>query len=73
MIRYHKQYAYAKSSAIQFSYHCAQLNTHQPGSRKALDSSKHRDKLPMDTFQCGGWFKVVIDNSSPWVNVELAH
>ena len=70
--RYHKQYSYARSSAIQFAYHCAQLDAHQAESQKVPDQSKHWDRLFKDAYSCGGWLKITIDDSSSAL-VELNH
>lgn len=54
-------------------YHCAQYAKRQKASRKVVDSSKHRDKEAMDTFECDGWLSVSVSENSDMVTVKIRH
>jgi hypothetical protein len=42
-------------------YHCAQSKERQNAPKKSQrEGAKHRDKLPMDAFECHGWLHITI-------------
>ncbi|CAG8632278.1 14026_t:CDS:2, partial [Cetraspora pellucida] len=56
-----------------FRYHCAQLLDQQKKSKKHEDHTKHRDRLPMQQFHCGGWLLLTIDTEKMQITIELSH
>ncbi|RIB18358.1 hypothetical protein C2G38_1884647, partial [Gigaspora rosea] len=54
-------------------YHCAQLLDRQKKPKKHEYSTKYKDCLPMQRFNCKGWLTITIDTEKKQVIVELTH
>lgn len=54
-------------------YSCAQSVQRQHESRKVLDISKQRDKIPMHSFDCKGWLQIHLSRDLQYACVKLVH
>ena len=71
---YKGKYEYIDTpSQCRFRYHCSQLASQQKASKKIADTSKHRDRLQMNVFNCWGWLTLALDTETSVANLCLNH
>ena len=71
---YKGKYEYIDTpSQCRFRYHCSQLASQQKASKKIADTSKHRDRLQMNVFNCEGWLTLALDTETSVANLRLNH
>jgi hypothetical protein len=49
------------------------MSGHQRPSPKISDPKKQRDKDSMETFDCHGWIRVIVDNRLEDALVKISH
>jgi hypothetical protein len=55
-------------------YHCAQSKERQNAPKKSQrEGAKHRDKLPMDAFECHGWLHITIMDGENIALIKISH
>ncbi|KAJ7212431.1 hypothetical protein C8J57DRAFT_1539110 [Mycena rebaudengoi] len=73
-MKYHSKYDHHRTESTRFMYHCAQTKTRQNGPKKTTrEGVKHRDKLAMDAFECGGWLHITINDWDDIAFVKIVH
>ncbi|KAJ7787808.1 hypothetical protein B0H14DRAFT_2399159 [Mycena olivaceomarginata] len=71
---YHSKYDRIKSDCTRFMYHCSQNQKRQHKPKKSeREGAKHRDKIPMESFNCRGWLHITIDDSDNIAIVKILH
>lgn len=61
------------TAATCFKYSCAQNSARARKQVKVTDASKQRDKIPLTTFDCGGWLFITVSEASDVALVKLEH
>src|SRR3954454_24810366 len=75
MLYYPKSYhhLYIGKYTTTYIYFCSQRNILAKKPKKHQDSSKHRDRLSMERFNCNGVIKIAINEVSKNAKVTLQH
>lgn len=75
-IRYQSKYDHKKSGNMssRYMYHCVQISTRQNAPKKSTkDAAIHRDKIAMDTFECGGWLHITVWDFLDVAQIKIDH